>query len=245
MHPPSKSFLPGCCVPMCVPGRVGGRAGRDVQAEAKPLPSCRCGGPWKAWRQIRVKCEPWARRGPPPGTAATASPGVGWNLLKGSPLKGKASQGDPSPLDCFPPIRDHRFLGGPLWDPAALLHPSPTAGQRPCAHRRPLQGRPLALPHERLCLWGGAPLSQLQVALSTFLWPPGPALQVSCGHSPVLPGTEGLRASQGPLGPFQSPGLSLRPSEPGPVPRSASCLLRVKKSAASSHLPYLSPALPK
>ena len=95
-----------------------------------------------------------------------------------------------------------------------------------------------------LCLWGGAPLSQLQVALSTFLWPPGPALQVSCGHSPALPGT-GLRASQGPLSPFQSPGLSLRPSEPGPVPRSASCLLRVKRSAASSHLPYLSPALPK
>ena len=123
--------------------------------------------------------------------------------------------------------------------------PSFTPGQRPCAHRRPLQGRPMALPHEHLCLWGGAPLSQLQVALSMFLWPLGPALQVSYGHSPALLGTEGLRASQGPLGPFQSPGFSLGPSEPGPVPRSASYLLQVKRSAASSHLPYLSPALPK
>lgn len=204
VHPPSKSFLPGCWVPTCVPGRVGGRAGRDVQAEAQPLPSCRCGGLWKARLQVRVKCKPWARRGPPPGTAAAASPGVGWNLLKGSPLKGKASRGDPSPLDCFPPIRDHSFLGGPLRDPATLLHPSQTPGQRPCAHRRPLQGRPMALP-ECLCLWGGAPLSQLQGALSTFLWRQGPALQVSCGHSPALPGTEGLRTSQGPPRPLPVP----------------------------------------
>ena len=173
-----------------MPGRVGMRVGRDVQTEAKPLPSSRCRGPWKAWLQVRVKCEPWARWGPPPGTAATASPGVGWNLLKGSSLKGKASQGDPSPLDCFLPIRDHSFLRGPLWDPATLLHPSQTPGQRPCAHRRPLQGRPMALPHERLCLWGGAPLSQLQVALSTFLWPLGPALQSQSRSS-------GNRRSQG------------------------------------------------
>lgn len=58
-----------------------------------------------------------------------------------------------------------------------------------------------------------------------------PTLQLSCGHSPALPGTEDRRASQEPLSPFQSPGLFLEPLESKAVPRSASCLPRVKRSA--------------
>lgn len=105
-----------------------------------------------------------------------------------------------------------------------------TPGQCPRALRRPVQDNPWHYPRSALSL--ESPIPQLTIDGSE---------QRSCGHGPALLGTEDLRASQEPLDPSQSPGFFLELSESWAVPKSASCLPRVKRSTillpSPSHCP--------
>lgn len=159
------------------------------------------------------------------------SPGVGWNLLKGSPLKGKASQGILA-LDCFPNKRPPLPGRSPGTQQPSFT-PARRQARRPCAHRRPPTGRPLALPHERL------PLGRCPLASCRWLeHVPSCGLQDQLSRCPVV--TVPLREQKvsglpRTLGPFQSPGLSLGHQSLDLFPECFR-LLRVKRSAASSHL---------